>query len=131
METLEATKVVKKQNGTLEQPLRFYGERIVIWKGNPHVRRTAFSGIKSDNNLSISIAECSEKDKFEKKTGREIADQRLKDNEFIITADLSAPKYRNKTTTQVFVYLCSKALKRNGLLDKLHNQRVSEKLNKK
>lgn len=57
----------------LKNPLFFYGEKTVDYRGKQIVRRVCVAAIQDGTVLRIATATCSEKDRFIKKKGRAIA----------------------------------------------------------
>lgn len=124
MQNSQTIQKVATKTATLEQPLRFYGYHVTTWKNRTTLRRVLFAGIVMENKLCVSIAECGNSDNFDKVKGRQIADERLKAKNFIITADLKEPEYSNKHLIRNFISVCNKALKPKGILDKLQTEKA-------
>ena len=86
----------------------FYPEKQVQWNGKNFTRKTAFAGVIVNNALQIGMSECSNKDIFDKKLGKKIAEGRaLKKPSIVITLD---NKFEAKLA-DVFINACKEHLK--------------------
>lgn len=93
------------QNITNNHPLFFYSE---IKGKKKQTRKVAFAGVYDNNTLKIGQSICSEKDVFDKKKGRLIAQGRA-NKKPLVTIDLNI--HKDKKISDVFVANCKELLK--------------------
>jgi len=96
------------QNITNNHPLFFYSEIKSTWKNQKITRKVAFAGVYDNNTLKIGQSICSEKDIFDKKKGRLIAQGRA-NKKPLVTIDLNI--HKDKKISDVFVANCKELLK--------------------
>lgn len=63
--------------------IHYYSETEVEWKDKKFTRKVAFAGIVKENHLRIGKSECSEKDNYDEKKGRKIAEGRAIKNPMV------------------------------------------------
>lgn len=88
-----------------KKTLYFYGVKKVEWKGITHSRRVTFAGVIEGDVIRIATSACSEKDRFVKLKGRNIATGRA----------FKKPEYLYKVTGVLtpalqFIEFCKKTL---------------------
>lgn len=86
----------------LKKPLFFYGEKTVEYRGTKQVRRVTIAAIEDNGVLRIGSATCSEKDRFIKEKGRNLATGRAKSK----TPDDMLKLVEGEKIPQQFVAYC-------------------------